>query len=90
MKSLYSTKSTVTGGRMGTATLSDSDLEINMVPPGANEKGNNPEQLLAMGYGACFDGALGVVKKMESATFGSTVETSVTYYKVTITNISLP
>ena len=77
MKSLYSTKSTVTGGRMGTATLSDSDLEINMVPPGGNEKGNNPEQLLAMGYGACFDGALGVVKKMESATFGSTVETSV-------------
>ncbi|GAF56364.1 LOW QUALITY PROTEIN: organic hydroperoxide resistance protein [Psychrobacter sp. JCM 18901] len=63
MKSLYSTKSTVTGGRMGTATLSDSDLEINMVPPGGNEKGNNPEQLLAMGYGACFDGALGVVKK---------------------------
>ena len=63
MKSLYSTKSTVTGGRMGTATLSDSDLEINMVPPGGNEKGNNPEQLLAMGYGACFD--------------GSTVETSV-------------
>lgn len=77
MKSLYSTKSTVTGGRMGTATLSDSDLEINMVPPGGNQKGNNPEQLLAMGYGACFDGALGVVKKMESATFGSTVETSV-------------
>ena len=77
MKTLYSTKSTVTGGRMGTATLSDSDLEINMTPPGGNQKGNNPEQLLAMGYGACFDGALGVVKKMENARFGSTTETSV-------------
>ena len=77
MKTLYSTKATVTGGRMGTATLSDSDLEINMAPPGGGEKGNNPEQLLAMGYAACFDSALGVVKKMQKASFGSTTETSV-------------
>jgi Ohr subfamily peroxiredoxin len=77
MKTLYSTKATITGGRAGTATLSDSDLEINMAPPGGNSAGNNPEQLLAMGYGACFDGALGVVKKMENASFGSTTETTV-------------
>lgn len=77
MKTLYSTKSTVTGGRMGTATLSDSDLEVKMAPPGTGKEGNNPEQLLAMGYGACFDSALGVVKKMEQARFGSTTETSV-------------
>lgn len=77
MKTLYSTKSTVTGGRTGTATLSDSDLEINMAPPGGNKAGNNPEQLLAMGYGACFDSALGVVKQMEKASFGSTTETTV-------------
>ena len=77
MKTLYSTQATVTGGRAGSASLSDSDLSINMVPPGGNQEGNNPEQLLAMGYGACFDGALGVVKKMESASFASTVETTV-------------
>lgn len=77
MKTLYETKATVTGGRMGTATLSDSDLKIKMTPPGTNNEGNNPEQLLAMGYGACFDGALGVVKKMEQASFGSTTETTV-------------
>lgn len=77
MKTLYSTKATITGGRVGTATLSDSDLEINMAPPGSNKVGNNPEQLLAMGYGACFDSALGVVKKMENASFGSTTEASV-------------
>lgn len=77
MKTLYSTKATVTGGRIGKATLSDSDLEINMSPPGGNKEGNNPEQLLAMGYAACFDSALGVVKKMESASFGSTTETTV-------------
>ncbi len=77
MKTLYSTKAKVTGGRIGKATLSDSDLEINMAPPGGNKEGNNPEQLLAMGYAACFDSALGVVKKMESASFGSTTETTV-------------
>ncbi len=77
MKTLYSTKATVTGGRTGTASLSDSDLEISMAPPGGNMEGNNPEQLLAMGYAACFDSALGVVKKMESASFGSTTETTV-------------
>ncbi|GAA0309598.1 Ohr family peroxiredoxin [Psychrobacter aestuarii] len=77
MKTLYSTKATVTGGRAGSASLSDSDLTVNMVPPGSKEEGNNPEQLLAMGYAACFDGALGVVKKMESASFASTTEASV-------------
>ncbi|MEZ7518046.1 organic hydroperoxide resistance protein [Psychrobacter sp. NPDC078370] len=77
MKSLYSTKSTVTGGRMGTATLSDSDLEINMVPPGSGKEGNNPEQLFAMGYSACFDSALGAVKQMEKAKFDSTTSIEV-------------
>ncbi|MGP4714881.1 Ohr family peroxiredoxin [uncultured Psychrobacter sp.] len=77
MKTLYSTKATVTGGRTGDASLSDSDLKVKMAPPGGNMEGNNPEQLLAMGYAACFDSALGVVKKMESASFGSTTETTV-------------
>ncbi|WP_201535133.1 Ohr family peroxiredoxin [Psychrobacter ciconiae] len=77
MKSLYSTKATIKGGRLGTASLSDSDLTIKMSAPGTDSEGNNPEQLLAMGYGACFDGALGVVKKMEQASFGSTTYTTV-------------
>ena len=77
MKTLYSTKATVTGGRTGNASLNDSDLKVKMAPPGGNKEGNNPEQLLAMGYAACFDGALGVVKQMESASFGSTTETTV-------------
>lgn len=77
MKSLYSTTATVTGGRVGTATLSDSDLTITMTPPAGNAEGNNPEQLFAMGYAACFDGALGVVKQMQRASFGSTTQTTV-------------
>ncbi|WP_131668243.1 Ohr family peroxiredoxin [Psychrobacter pygoscelis] len=77
MKTLYSTQATVTNGRMGTASLSDSDLTINMVPPGTGKEGNNPEQLLAMGYAACFDSALGVVKKMQETSFDSTTQTTV-------------
>ncbi|MCS4533667.1 organic hydroperoxide resistance protein [Neisseria montereyensis] len=77
MKKLYSTKATVVGGRAGTAKLSDSDLVINMAMPGSGKEGNNPEQLFAMGYGACFDGALGVVKQMQNLQFDSTLEIEV-------------
>ncbi len=81
MKSLYSTQATVTGGRTGTASLKDSDLTINMVAPGSGKEGNNPEQLFAMGYAACFDGALAAVKGMEKAKFDSTTEVSVELLK---------
>ena len=77
METLYSTKATVTGGRTGHASLQDSDLSINMVAPGSGKDGNNPEQLFAMGYAACFDGALAAVKQMEKAKFDSTTEVSV-------------
>ena len=77
MKTLYSTKATVTGGRAGSVSLSDNDLTIDMVPPGSGKSGNNPEQLFAMGYSACFDGALGAVKQMEKAKFDSTTSIEV-------------
>ncbi len=77
MKTLYSTKATVTGGRAGSASLSDNDLTINMVPPGSGKEGNNPEQLFAIGYSACFDGALAAVKQMEKAKFDSTTSIEV-------------
>lgn len=76
MKTLYSTQATVTGGRTGSAKLNDSDLEIDMGAPGTG-KGNNPEQLFAMGFAACFDSALGVVKKMQNLNFASTTESEV-------------
>ena len=81
MKTLYSTKGTVTGGRTGSASLQDSDLTINMVAPGSGKEGNNPEQLFAMGYAACFDGALAAVKGVEKAKFDSTTEVSVDLMK---------
>jgi len=50
------------GGRDGkTSSNDDSPLEIKMTPPkemGGKGGGHNPEQLFALGYSACFLGAL--------------------------------
>ena len=64
MSQIYQTTASVSGARTGTATLSDDDKSYNMVAPGTKQEGNNPEQFFAMGYAACFDGALGLVKKI--------------------------
>lgn len=81
MKTLYSTQASVTGGRTGTASLQDSELTINMVAAGSGKDGNNPEQLFAMGYAACFDGALAAVKGEEKAKFDSTTQVAVELMK---------
>ena len=81
MDILYATEATVTGGRTGNASLEDSDLTINMVAPGSGKEGSNPEQMFAVGYAACFDGALGVVKGLEKAKFDSTTKVHVELMK---------
>lgn len=81
MNTLYETKATATGGRAGTVSLQDSDLTVNMVAPGSSKDGNNPEQLFAMGYAACFGGALAAVKGAEKAKFDSTTQVSVSLLK---------
>ena len=81
MNTLYETKATATGGRAGNVSLQDSDLTVNMVAPGSSKDGNNPEQLFAMGYAACFDGALAAVKGEEKAKFDSTTQVSVSLLK---------
>lgn len=81
MNTLYETKATATGGRAGNVSLQDSDLTVNMVAPGSSKDGNNPEQLFAMGYAACFDGALAAVKGAEKAKFDSTTQISVSLLK---------
>lgn len=59
---LYKTSSTATGGRDGHSKSNDSDLDIVMSKPkelgGTGKGGNNPEQLFATGYAACFLGAM--------------------------------
>ncbi len=62
MTVLYSTEATATGGRTGHATTKDGALSVTLVTPkelgGQGGEGNNPEQLFAAGYSACFLGAI--------------------------------
>ena len=59
---LYSTQATATGGRDGHARTADGALDVTLATPkelgGAGGPGNNPEQLFAAGYSACFLGAM--------------------------------
>ncbi|MBA4761750.1 organic hydroperoxide resistance protein [Sphingomonas sp.] len=60
-KILYSTSATATGGRDGTARTDDGTFEVALATPkelGGNGQGNNPEQLFAAGYAACFLSAM--------------------------------
>jgi Ohr subfamily peroxiredoxin len=58
----YTTTATATGGRDGHAATKDGALDVTLSTPkelgGAGGKGNNPEQLFAAGYSACFLGAM--------------------------------
>jgi Ohr subfamily peroxiredoxin len=72
-KPVYTAEAHVTGGRIaGHGRTSDGVLEVDLrVPPGlgGEERGTNPEQLFAVGYAACFEGALATVarrKKLEA------------------------
>jgi len=61
MKALYTTTALSTGGRGGHVAVQGSNLEFDMSPPaemGGTKPGNNPEQLFAAGYAACFGSAL--------------------------------
>ncbi len=59
---LYKTSATATGGRDGRTATQDGSLDVRLATPrelgGAGGAGNNPEQLFAMGYAACFIGAM--------------------------------
>src|ERR1700722_14193556 len=64
---IYTAEAHVTGGRAeGHGKTSDGALEVDLrLPPemGGQGGGTNPEQLFAVGYAACFEGALGVVAR---------------------------
>ena len=59
---LYRTAATATGGRDGRAATKDGSFEVKLSTPkelgGGGGPGNNPEQLFASGYAACFIGAM--------------------------------
>ena len=66
-KVLYTADAHVTGGREhGHGRTSDGALEVDLRTPaelGGQGGGTNPEQLFAVGYASCFEGALGAVAR---------------------------
>jgi Ohr subfamily peroxiredoxin len=71
-KTIYTAEATVTGGREhGHGVTSDGVLDVQLrAPIDRDERGTNPEQLFAVGYAACFEGALGVVGRRERVDLG--------------------
>ena len=69
-KVVYTAEATVTGGReRGHGRTSDGELDVQLRPP-TEGGGTNPEQLFAVGYAACFEGALGVAARRERKEVG--------------------
>ncbi|KCZ46798.1 organic hydroperoxide resistance protein [Hyphomonas pacifica] len=63
---LYETKAVATGNREGDgmAETLDGSLKLNLAAPkelGGSGNGNNPEEIFAVGYAACFIGAMKAV-----------------------------
>jgi len=66
-KALYTAEARVSGGRAhGHGRTADGALEVDLRLPAemaGQGGGTNPEQLFAVGYAACFEGALGTVAR---------------------------
>lgn len=73
-KTLYTAQAHVTGGReQGHGVTGDGALDVQLRTPvemGGEGGGTNPEELFAVGYAACFEGALGVVGRRERVDLG--------------------
>lgn len=65
MPILYTAHGHATGGRSGHGVANDGALDVTLTTPkelgGDGAEGTNPEQLFAVGYSACFLGALKAV-----------------------------
>lgn len=68
-KVLYRANATATGGRDGRGVTSDGVLDVKLATPrelgGGGGQGTNPEQLFAVGYSACFLGAMKFVAQRD-------------------------
>lgn len=68
----YRTTATATGGRDGRARTDDGSLDVKLATPkelgGGGGEGNNPEQLFAAGYSACFLAAMKAVAAKDKIT----------------------
>lgn len=59
-KILYTARAHTTGGREGTSRTDDGRLDVKLTSPVAKGPGTNPEQLFAVGWSACYIGAMQV------------------------------
>ena len=73
-KAIYTAEAHVIGGRAeGHGKTSDGALEADLRLPaemGGEGGGTNPEQLFAVGYAACFEGAIGAVARRQKLEAG--------------------
>lgn len=71
MNVLYTARATANGGRDGRATSADGHPDLALKPPpelgGPSDQpeATNPEELFALGYGACFLSALSLVARQQ-------------------------
>jgi osmotically inducible protein OsmC len=84
-KTLYTAGAHVSGGRdKGHGKTSDGELQVDLRLPaemGGQGGGTNPEQLFAVGYAACFEGAVGAVARRAKTDTGDVViESSVSLH----------
>ena len=84
-KPLYTAEAHVTGGRAeGHGRTSDGMLEVDLRVPaelGGDGGGTNPEELLAVGFAACFESALGAVARRRKLEGGDVeIDSKVTLY----------
>jgi osmotically inducible protein OsmC len=84
-KALYTAEAQVTGGRAeGHGVTDDGNLDVDLRLPsemGGAGDGTNPEQLFAVGYAACFEGALGAVARREKVELGGvSIDSKVSLY----------
>ncbi|WP_448102014.1 organic hydroperoxide resistance protein [Luteibacter jiangsuensis] len=80
-KVLYTAHAKVAGGREGHGETDDGQVKVDLRLPkemGGNGGGTNPEQLFAVGYAACFEGAVRFVAGQEKVKVdGASVASSV-------------
>lgn len=82
---LYTAYATVKGGRSeGHGQTTDGNLDVQLRLPsemGGAGDGTNPEELFAVGYAACFEGALGAVARRQRAELGDvSIDSKVSLY----------
>jgi peroxiredoxin, ohr subfamily len=79
---IFSTVGVNESGREGRSYIEGKDFEVNIAAPDSKQKdATNPEELFALGYSACFNGALQVVLKEEDVKGKSVVRHEVDLLK---------